>query len=127
MNMSLNNISLVISLFTCSTSFLLLPNYFLLKNSWLAVLCQFLLYKVTHLLYTNVSQDVEWSSVCCTVGPCCLFTLNVAISSPKLPVHSSPSLQAARNYTCSPRVTLILFWRQVCLYRIWIPHLSVTI
>ena len=38
-----------------------------------------------------VLQDIESSSLCCIVGPCCLSTLYIAVcsASPKLPIYPS--------------------------------------
>ena len=55
-----------------------------LKSSWFTVVCQSLLYSRVTQLYTyrhssfhilfhyGLSQDIEYSSLCYTVGPCCL-------------------------------------------------------
>ena len=59
---------------------------FLLKYSWHAVLCQSLLYSkvtqfYTYILFFNILFHYGYSSLCCTVGPCCLSILNVMLAS----------------------------------------------
>ena len=67
-------------------------NYtFLVRYSWFTMLCQFLLYsKVTcmyiytysfsHIILHGVpSWETGYSSLCCTLGPQCLFILNVLV------------------------------------------------
>ena len=81
--------------------------YFLLNYGWLTILCKLLLYrKVTqfymcvcvclyilfHTLFPyGLSQDIEYSSLCYTVGPCCLSILYIQFASanPKLPCPPS--------------------------------------
>ena len=57
---------------------------FLLKYSWFTMLCQFLLYRIvtqsyiyiysfSHIIFQHVlSQEIGYSSLCCTVGLHCL-------------------------------------------------------
>ena len=59
---------------------------FLLKYSWHAVLCQSLLYSkvtqfYTYVLFFNILLYYAYSSLCCTVGSCCLSILNVMFAS----------------------------------------------
>ena len=59
---------------------------FLLKYSWHAVLCQSLLYSkvtqfYTYILFFNILFHYGYSSLCCTVGPCCLSIINVMLAS----------------------------------------------
>ena len=44
------------------------------------------------LFHYSLSQDIEYSSLCSTVGPCCWSSLYilVCICSPSLPIHPSP-------------------------------------
>ena len=79
-------------------SFLYFLTFLKLKYSWFTMLCQFLLYSKVTQLYTHthicthsfshiifhhvLSQEIGYSSLCCTVGPC---------SSSILPVHPSPA------------------------------------
>ena len=63
--------------------------YFLLKYSWFALLCnlcctaKWLSYTHTfffHILFHyGLSPDTEYSSLCSTVGPCCLSTLYIIV------------------------------------------------
>ena len=75
------------------TSYFLI--YILLKYSWFTMLCWFLLYSKVIQLYINkykyiyilfyilfhygLSQDIEYSSLCYTVGPCCLSFLYIIV------------------------------------------------
>ena len=55
-------------------------------------------------------QDTEYSSLCYTVGPCCLPILynEFASANPKLPIHPSP--------TASPLAPTSLFSMSVSLF-----------
>ena len=59
---------------------------FLLKYSWYAMLCQYLLYSkvtqfYTYMLFFNILFHYGYSSLCCTIGPCHLSILNVMFAS----------------------------------------------
>ena len=47
------------------------------------------------LFHYGLSQEIGYSSLCYTIGPCCLFILNVIVCiyyiNPKFLVHPSPS------------------------------------
>ena len=79
----------------------------LLKYSWFTMLCQFLLYSIltqsyiyihsfSHTIFHHVlSQEIEYSSLCCTIGPHSLSILNAAVVyvyQPQTPhpSHSTP-------------------------------------
>ena len=49
------------------------------------------IYILFHILFHyGLSQDIEYSSLCSTVGPCCLPILYMFVSAnPKLPIHPS--------------------------------------
>ena len=61
--------------------------YFLLTYSWFTILCYFQMYSTVIQLYKNIysffqilfpyrlSQNIEYSSLCCAVGPWCLSYL----------------------------------------------------
>ena len=63
----------------------------LLKYSWFTVLCQSLLYIKVTLVYNyrhsflyilfhyGLSQDIAYSSLCYTVGPCCSSILHIIV------------------------------------------------
>ena len=66
------------------------------------------------LLDDGLSQDIEYHSLCYTVGPCYSSILHiiVCIASSKLPVHpsSSPSLSATTSlflHVCESKTMLI--------------------
>ena len=52
-------------------------------------------YNFFHILFLDgLSQDIEYSSLCYTVGPCCLsiFYIVVCVSAnPKLLIYTSPN------------------------------------
>ena len=71
--------------------FLFLFKLILLKYTWFTVLWSFLLYRKVVQLYIHIyilfhvlfhyglSQDIEYSSLCHTVGPCCLSILYMIV------------------------------------------------
>ena len=68
----------------------------------------FILYVIyTHILshslfHYDLSQDIDYSSLCFTVGPCCLSILNIyqfASAVPKLPVRSTPISPPPGNHS----------------------------
>ena len=89
--------------------FLFFISVFLLKHNWFTMLCQFLLYSKMTQSYTHththtlsfsilfsitvLSQEIGYSFLCYTAGPC-LSILNVIVfvsTNPKLPVYPIPS------------------------------------
>ena len=68
----------------CNVSFLFLK-FILLKYSWFIILCRVLLQSQAVQLYTDTDidilfhygllQDIGYSSLCYTVGPCCLLSV----------------------------------------------------
>ena len=95
---------------------------FVLKYNWLTMLYQYLLYsKMTHLykyihflifFYYDLSQDVECSSLCYALEPCCLriLTVIVCVYNPRLPVHPPPS-----HFPLTPQCSLSLFlYKSIC-------------
>ena len=59
------------------------------------------------LLHSGLSQDIEYSSLCSTVGPCCLSILHIIVFSanPKLPIHPFPTHPPPlRNHKCVPYI-----------------------
>ena len=50
------------------------------------------IYTLFHISHYGLSQGTEYSSLCYTIGPCCLSTLYkiVASANSELPVHPSP-------------------------------------
>ena len=67
------------------------------------------------LFHYGLLQDIEYSSLCCTAGLCCLSILNIIVCicesetpSPSL-LHPSPRLATTSVFSLS--VSLFLFWR----------------
>ena len=59
------------------------------------------------LFHYDLSQDIEYSSLCCTVGPCCWSSLHIIVCIPKLPIQPSPiSFPLGKRksvlYVCEP-------------------------
>ena len=63
-----------------------------LTHSWFTMLCYFLLYsKVIHILFHyGLSWDIYYSSLCYTLGPCCLCILYWQFASINLKLQSVP-------------------------------------
>ena len=57
---------------------------------WFSYIHKHILLKTV--FHYHLSQDVEYSFLCYTVGPCCLSILYIIVSIcyPKLPIHSYP-------------------------------------
>ena len=92
-----------------------------IKYSWFKMLCQSLLYsKVTQLctcilifyiiFHYGLSQDVEYSSLCYTVGPCC-FIHSIYIAYVCKPQPPTPSL---------PLVNFEKWLEDICIYLFWV-------
>ena len=74
------------------------------------------LYILFHVLFHySLSQDIEYSFLCCLVGPCCLSILYiiVCICESQTPNPSLPSLTPTRQPLFSMSVSLFLFHRFV--------------
>ena len=86
-------------------------------EKWLLYIFFFIL---CHILFNyGLSQDIEYSALCHTVGPCCLSILFVTSTNLKLPIHPSPTLQPPGNHEfVSMSVSLFLFHGYVHLFRI---------
>ena len=66
------------------------------------------IYILFHILFHyGLSQDIEYSSLCYTVGPCCLSILYIA--NPKLPIHPPPTLPHFRAATSMFFMSVNLF------------------
>ena len=72
------------------------------------MLCLFLLhskvtqlYSILHILFHyDLSQDIEYSPLCYTVGPCSLSVIYIVVTSasPKLPIQPSSAHPSSRNH-----------------------------
>ena len=72
------------------------------------------------LFHYGLSQDIVYSSLCYTVGPCCLSIYQFAFANPKLPIHPSsiptPPWQPQICSLCSQKWFIITY---VTCYWIW--------
>ena len=100
------------------------------------------IYILSHILFFyGLSQDTEYSSLCYTLGPCCLSITNkiaLHLPNPKLPV-SSPTLGNLRSVLCvheSPALQIVPLyhildstykWYHVLFVFSWLPSLSMII
>ena len=50
---------------------------FCCTTKWLSYRCIYILFHI--LFHYGLSQDIEYSSLCCTIGPCCLSILYVIV------------------------------------------------
>ena len=86
---------------------------FCCKTKWV-----FYIYIHTHTLlhvfffHYDLSGDTEYSSLCCTVGPCCLSSLYIIAC-----ICQSSTPNPFLPHTCSPLATTTLFSRSVTLFR----------
>ena len=100
----------ILSHFSYSDEYVVLSHgeFFLLKYSWFTMLCQSLLYSTVTQFYTYIhsffnilfhyglSQEIGYSSLCCTVRPCCLSILNIIVCIYQLQIPS-PSLSLSEE------------------------------
>ena len=88
---------------------------------WLSYTYMYILF-FNILFHYGLSQDNEYSSLCSTVGPCCLSILNVivCIYQPQTPTPSLSLLTSplANTSLFSMSLSLFLFCREVHLCRI---------
>ena len=136
-NLDLRSNLIAVSTFTRNVVF-----FFLLKYSWLTMLwnCSTIvavnfcctakwfsytyIYILFHILSSQdgLSQDIEYSSLCYTAGPCCLSILYIVIcicssQIPNSSLPNSPSLLATTSLF-SMSVSLFLFHKYVHLCHI---------
>ena len=90
-----------------------------LQSDWVILYTFFLIF-----FYYDLSPNIDYSSLCYIVGPCCLSILHIIVyiwsfqtPNSSLPPHPSP--RTARTLLCES-VSQILF---ICVF-FWIPHVS---
>ena len=78
------------------------------------------IYIILHiLLYYGLSQDIEYSSLCCTVGPCCF--LHLIYSKIALVVKNPPANAGEMRHEFSPQIGKILWKRALQLTTVCLP------
>ena len=87
-------------------------------EKWLSYI--YIFFIICHILFNyGLSQDIGYSALCYTVGPCGLSILILAFTNLKFPIHPSATLQPPDNHeSASMSVSLFLFRGYVHLFHI---------
>ena len=98
----------------------MLYQFLLYSNVTQSYIC---IYSFSHIISHHVlSQKIGYSSLCCTVGPCCQSILNgiVCIYEPWLPVHPTPSPLFPGNHKSVLCVNPFLSFVPCFSFHVWV-------